>query len=128
MRNQRVLRMLASALLLAVLPGCAWLSHRKASPVVGTWANRTGAVWMIKGDGTFDVDLTRDGKRDAWGKYTVTGDTMTITGIGGMMPKDCKGDGVYHFKRTGPELAFTLISDSCKVRKANILLGWRLRR
>ena len=127
MRNQPVMRMLASAVLLAVLPGCAWMPHRKSSPLVGTWANRTGAVWMIKDDGTFDVDLTRDGKRDAWGNYTVAGDTMTITSAGGMMPKDCNGDGVYHFKRTGPELAFTLVSDSCKLRKASVLLGWRLR-
>ena len=83
---------------------------------------------MIKKDGTFDVDLTRDGKRDAWGKYTIDGETITLSGTGGMMPKDCTGEGVYRFKRSGPELTFTLVHDSCKLRKRNVLLGWRLKR
>ena len=83
---------------------------------------------MIKADGSFDVEMTRNGKRDAWGKYTIEGDTITIAGTGGLMPKDCAGEGVYRFKRSGPELTFTLVRDSCKLRKRNLLLGWRLKR
>ena len=79
---------------------------------------------MIKDDGTFDVDLNKDGKRDAWGHYTVDKDTVTIVATGGLKPKHCEGKGVYQFKRTGDSLRFTLVSDDCKVRKKNVLLGW----
>jgi hypothetical protein len=121
-------RILAGAILFSALPGCAWWPHAKASPVVGTWANRIGTVWTIKEDGTFDVDLTRDGKRDTWGSYTVEGDAMTINDLNPKMSKTCPGPGVYRFQRNGAELTFTLVSDACKLRKANILLGWRLRK
>ena len=96
--------------------------------VVGTWTNAVGTVWMIKADGTFDVDLTKDGKRDAWGRYALAGDTITLQGTGGMHPKGCKGKGVYKFKRDGDNLRFTLVSDTCKLRKKNVLLGWRAKK
>ncbi len=120
----------AGAVSVPLLPGCSWLpwEHRPSSPLVGSWVNRVGAIWMIKADGTFDVDLKRDGKRDAWGKYMVDGDKVTIVSTGGIMPKDCQGEGIYHFRRSGPELIFTLVRDSCRLRKRNVLLGWRLKR
>ena len=126
--HKRSYGILASAAFLTILQGCAWLPQSKLAPVVGSWTNRIGTVWMIKKDGTFDVDLTRGGKRDTWGRYTLEGDTITLTATGGMLPKDCKGDGVYRFQRRGPELSFTLVSDSCELRKRSVLLGWRLRR
>lgn len=92
--------------------------------VVGTWTNALGTVWMIKADGTFDVDLTKDGKRDAWGNYTLAGDTITVWRTGGMAPKGCRGKGVYKFKRNGDNLSFSLVSDSCKLRKKNVLMAW----
>ena len=50
--------------------------------LTGAWTNSFGTVWTVKADGSFDVDLDRDGKRDAWGTYTVAGDVVTITGLG----------------------------------------------
>ena len=92
--------------------------------VVGTWTNQLGTVWMIKADGTFDVDLNKDGKRDAWGNYTLAGDTITVWRTGGMAPKGCRGKGVYKFQRNGDNLNFSLVSDACKLRKKNVLMGW----
>jgi hypothetical protein len=126
--NQRWIQFLVGGLLLAFLPGCAWFQKASLSPLVGSWTNSIGAVWMIKADGTFDVDLTRNGKRDAWGKYSLDGDTVTLVATGGLKPKGCDGKGVYHFVRAGDELTFTLVNDSCKLRKKNVLLPWRLKK
>ena len=75
-------------------------------------------------DGTIEVDVQRDGKRDSWGTYVVEGDTVTIRSVGGLMPKGCSGDGIYHFKREGAEVTFSLVRDSCKLRRTTVLLGW----
>jgi hypothetical protein len=128
MQTRRSIQFLVGGCLLALLPGCAWFQKAGLPPFVGTWTNSIGAVWMIKDDGTFDVDLTRDGQRDAWGKYAVDGDTVTLVSTGGLKPKGCDGKGVYHFVRNGDELTFTLVSDSCKLRKKNVLLPWRLKK
>jgi hypothetical protein len=93
--------------------------------LAGTWTNSLGTIWTMKGDGTFDVDRNHDGTRDIWGIYTVTGDTVTIQGTGGKTPKDCKSPGVYKFSRPNENtLTFTLVSDTCKDRKKNVLLAW----
>ena len=113
-----------AATLVATLPACALFPHRKSIPLLGSWTNRTGAIWTLNRDGTFEVDVQRDGKRDSWGTYAIEGDMLTIHSTGGLMPKGCTGDGVYRFKRDGAELTFTLVHDSCKLRKTNILLGW----
>lgn len=128
MLSKPTLRVLTSAILLAFLPGCAWFPHAASSPLAGAWTNRIGTVWTIKNDGTFDVDLTRSGKRDTWGRYTIAGNTITISDLNPKMPKECQGEGVYHFKRNGTELSFTLVHDSCKLRKKNVLLSWRLKK
>src|SRR5438552_312261 len=107
MYTPRSTQLFLSVILLALLPGCAWFQwfqKSTRSPLVGSWTNPIGTVWMIKSDGTFDVDLTKDGQRDAWGKYTVAHDTVTLVAIGGIKPKGCDGEGVYHFKRTGDDL------------------------
>ena len=84
-----------------------------------------GTVWTMRADGSFDVDLNRDGKRDAWGNTTFQGDTITIIGTGGNVPKGCANStGVYHFKRTGDSLHFTLVSDPCKLRVKNVTQDW----
>jgi hypothetical protein len=103
--------------------GCAMMEQHK-HPLAGNWKNDLGTVWMIHADGTFDVDLNKDGKRDAWGTYTVSGDKVTLMAIGGMHPKGCTGKGVYHFKRDGNTLRFAVVSDACKLRKKNVLMTW----
>ena len=112
---------------MALLQGCAWLPKPGPPRLVGNWTNPLGTVWMIKADGTFDVDLAGRGRRDAWGKYEVNGRTVTLIGTGGLKPKGCDREGVYDFKREGDKLSFTLVNDTCKLRKRNVLLPWRLK-
>ena len=46
-------------------------------------------------------------------------------GTGGKTPKGCNGLGVYKFSRPNENtLTFTLVSDTCKDRKRNVLLAW----
>jgi hypothetical protein len=78
----------------------------------------------MRADGSFDVDLNHDGKRDAWGRCTVEGDRVTIARVGGINPKGCEGDGIYHFTRSGDTLHFTLVKDPCKLRVKNATLDW----
>ena len=77
--------LLGGFLLLA--SGCAFYSRHGSEALVGTWTNAMGTVWIVKADGTFDVDFDRDGKRDGWGKWTVDEDTVTFVRKGGVKPK-----------------------------------------
>lgn len=127
MKMNRFGRIIFATGLVLFLNSCA-LFYSESGPeaVVGTWTNSVGTVWVIKEDGTFEADLNKDNKRDAWGKYTVSGDTMTIIRTGGIKPKGCGGKGIYRFKRTDfDRLEFTFVSDKCKLRKQNVLLPWR---
>jgi hypothetical protein len=92
-----------AALSITLLPGCGIFPRRGPSALVGTWTNQAGTVWTIKENGTFDVDLNDDGRREAWGRYSVEGDLVTLRSTGGYTPKGCKGKGVYHFERTAEE-------------------------
>ncbi len=105
--------------------GCATFPRSGASAITGMWTNALATVWTINSNGTFDVDLNHDGKRDAWGDYTVEGDTVTLMGTGGMVPKGCKGNGVYRFNRRRDTLRFTRVSDRCQLRVKNVMLVWR---
>jgi hypothetical protein len=93
--------------------------------LTGTWTNSLGTVWTMRADGSFDVDLNKDGKRDAWGTCTVDGNTVKIVGVGGVVPKGCTNTtGSYHFTRTKDTLHFTLIKDPCKLRVRNVMMDW----
>jgi hypothetical protein len=105
--------------------GCAMYPRAGAPALIGTWTNPFGTIWTLNNDGTFEVDLNHDNRRDAWGTFTVESDTVTIHGTGGLMPTGCKGDGVYRFHRTGDTMHFTRVHDRCKLRVKNILLTWR---
>jgi hypothetical protein len=126
MKIQSVLRLIFTSALIALVNGCATAPSSGPAALAGTWTNSLGTVWTMTADGTFDVDLHHDGTRDVWGTYTVNGDTVTIQGTGGKTPKGCKGPGVYKFSRPdGNTLTFTLVSDTCRDRKKNVLLAWR---
>src|SRR5713101_6179033 len=115
----------ASALIVLV-GSCATTSRSGPAALAGTWANSLGTVWTMKADGTFDVDRNHDGKRDIWGTFTVSGDTITIqeTGRTTPIPRDCKGPGVYKFSRPSKNtLMLTLVNDACGLRKKNVLLA-----
>lgn len=110
----------------AFLGGCAMFQESSQSALVGTWTNSLGTVWAIKADGTFQVSLSKSRRVDVWGKYTVTGDTMTILEAhGSHTPKACKKSATYKFTRAGEMLTFTKVSDKCKLREKNILAGWK---
>jgi hypothetical protein len=126
MNRQFPRRLLFAAFLLTLFQGCGIFPRSRPSDLVGTWTNSAGAVWTIKPDGTFEVDINNDGKREIWGKYSVSGDLVTLRATGGFMPNNCKGKGLYHFSRTAEDhLEFTLVQDSCRLRRKNVLLGWR---
>lgn len=108
---------------LAALVGCA--NFMGAKSVAGTWTNSLGTVWIIKADNTFDVDRDHDGKVDIHGTYAIQGDTFTIThNEGEKVPKGCNGPGEYKFNHQGNNLTFTLVHDTCKDRKKNVLSPW----
>ena len=125
MKRQGSLQVLTAIAVVLVFDACAMFPHSGPSALVGIWTNSVGTVWTIRENRTFDVDLDHDGKREAWGKYSVDGDKVTLIATGGFMPKSCKGKGLYHFSRPEEDkLQFTLISDACKLRRKNVLMEW----
>ena len=124
MKPQRLLSVILAGLIAILIQGCETFPKSGQPALVGTWTNSIGTVWMLNADGTFEVDLDKDRKRDAWGKYSVDGETVTIWRTGGVNPKGCGGKGIYKFARTEKGLRFTLISDKCTLRKQNVLLAW----
>jgi hypothetical protein len=118
------LQILCAGTLLVFLNGCATTPAGSSTSLAGTWINSLGTVWTIKPDGTFEVDRNHDGKTDITGTYAVTEDTFTILSNQGKIPKRCKGQGAYKFARSGENLSFTLVSDTCGDRKKNMLAPW----
>ena len=126
MNLQFLSRSLLAAVVVLLFQACATTPPTTGiGALAGSWSNSLGTVWTMRADGSFDVDLNKDGKRDAWGTCTVEGNTVTIVGTGGVVPKGCaKTTGSYHFTRTGNTLHFTLIKDPCKLRVKNVTLDW----
>ena len=127
MKKSLLARFLFAGLAMLLLQACATTTTPTTGPaaLTGTWTNSMGTVWTMAADGSFDVDLNHDGKRDAWGKCTVEGNTVTIKGTGGMEPKGCANAiGVYHFTRSNNTLHFTLVKDACSERRKNVILDW----
>ena len=87
----RLFRIFLASILVMSLGACAHYPHQGSLALVGTWKNSAGTIWIMRDDGTFEVDLDQDGKRDSWGKYKVDGDTVTLIRKGGFAPKSCKG-------------------------------------
>ena len=122
MNLRRFLPLLITVIL---VNACAIFPPAGSKALVGTWTNSLGTVWTIKDGGTFEVDLNKDGKRDAWGKYTADANTITIYEAGGKVPKECREAATYRFQRKANTLHFTLVKDTCKLRMKNVLLDWK---
>jgi hypothetical protein len=126
MKTQLLARIVLAGLAVLLLQACATTPTTGPAALAGTWTNSLGTVWTMKTDGSFEVDLNHDGKRDAWGNCAVEGNTVKIVGTGGTVPKGCaKTTGTYHFTRTKDTLHFTLIKDACKERVKNVTLDWQ---
>ena len=125
MKTALLTRIFFTGVAVLLLQACATAPGTGPAALAGTWTNSLGTVWTMNADGSFDVDLNHDGKRDAWGKCTIEGNTVTIVGTGGTVPKGCaKTTGVYHFTRNNDTLHFTLVKDACKERVKNVTLDW----
>jgi len=125
MKTQILARIVLAGVAVLLLQACATTPATGPAALVGTWTNSLGTVWTMKTDGSFEVDMNHDGKRDAWGKCTVEGNTATIVGTGGTVPDGCgKTTGVYHFTRSKDTLHFALVKDACKMRVKNVTLAW----
>lgn len=125
MKTQLLARIALAGVVVLLLQACATTPLSGPAALAGTWTNSLGTVWTMNADGSFDVDLNHDGKRDAWGTCKVEGDKVTIVGTGGTVPKGCaKTTGVYHFTRTKDTLHFTLVMDPCTERVKNVTLDW----
>ena len=124
MKIQCFLRIVFAGTLIALVSACATVPSAKPVSLVGRWSNSLGTVWILKPDGTFQVDLDKDGKPDISGNYTVSGDMLTINEVHGNTPKVCKQPATYRFERVGNELHFTLVSDKCKLRIKNVTRPW----
>lgn len=125
MKTQLLARILFTGIAALLLQACATTPATGPAPLTGTWTNSLGTVWTMNTDGSFDVDLNHDGKRDAWGQCTIEGNTVTVVGTGGTVPKGCaKTTGIYHFTRNKDTLHFTLVKDGCKERVKNVTLDW----
>jgi hypothetical protein len=126
MNCQFTSRILLAAVTALLFPACATTGPTTGvGALTGTWSNSLGTVWTMRADGSFDVDLNKDGKRDAWGTCTVEGNTVTLAGTGGVSPKGCDNTtGAYHFTRSGNTLHCTLIKDPCTLRVKNVTKDW----
>jgi hypothetical protein len=128
MKSSRVLFFFCASASLLLLTGCGlFWKKTESSPLAGTWTNAIGTTWTLKDDRTFQVDIDLDKMRDVWGKYYITNDTITFQSTNGLQPKSCMGKGVYHFRREGDTVHFTLVSDTCRLRRKNLELPWRLK-
>jgi hypothetical protein len=122
---QTSFRIIFAGALIALMAACATAPQSGPAALAGTWTNSMGTVWRLNPDGTFQVDLDKNGKPDVWGHYTVSGDTLTISEVRGKTPKACKQPASYKFNRMGDELHFTLVSDKCKLRIQNVTQAWK---
>src|SRR5689334_8564021 len=114
MKKQIAFRFLLAGIAVALMGVCASYPQTGEAALPGTWTNSLGTVWAISDDGTFTVDLDKDGKPDVWGKYTVSGDMVTLqeTKTSKKMKGACKGAATYKFSRPGKDsIQFTLVKD-----------------
>ena len=98
---------------------CCLALSISAQSIVGKWKMEfssdegTFAIAVdLKDNGTYTLDFGVDGTIEVNGKYTISGDTMTINDVDG----DCKGKGVYTAKATSTTLTMTRVTDECSNR------------
>lgn len=92
------------------------ISMLAQNSIVGTWKvsapDGTGFTVTIKADNTYAVDVGMDGATNWTGKYTLSGNKMTIQDVG----SDCDAKGEYTYSVTATELTMTMVKDDCSNR------------
>src|SRR5260370_42531366 len=103
------LRIILAGALMIVMGACATAPTSGPAALVGTWTNTVGTVWTVNPDGTFQVELDRNGKPDASARYTVFGDSLTISAVRGKTPIPCKAPATCKCNIRGFQMHFTLV-------------------
>jgi hypothetical protein len=134
-----LVRFMIAALLACSLASCAWLPQwswqwpfsppKTPASLVGTWKHRSGALWTIRDDRTFEVDINRDDVADATGTYRLRGPHMiTISNTGGEALPGCEWPGVYRYKVQKDKLSLVAVEDACMERVVLLsAASWRRR-
>jgi hypothetical protein len=86
----------------------SWVRH-----ITDTQGIRFYAELKIKTDNSFEFILLENvpGHTNSSGKFTLSGDTLTI-----IKDADCHGDGVYEIVVSENKLAFVAVTDQCTPR------------
>lgn len=103
-------------------------SAAAAPAIAGKWGVQTSTGMMMtlafNADGTWEFDRNGDMVKDMWGKYTVKGNLLTVTTLGGQTPCAPKQAGTYTIQQNGPQLTFIQRQDDCATRSADFSLFW----
>jgi hypothetical protein len=121
---QRVFSTIVTGIALFALSGCASYPRSGSDAVVGKWTNSRGTLLKMRGDYTF-TSMTRSDMNHVWGSYTIAHHAITFRALGGDVSRNCRSDGLYHFRRISAEaLQFSVVSDKCKTRRRDLVLVW----
>ena len=92
--------------------------------IIGTWNQSAGpAVFAVRPDGSFTMDMNGDGAADISGKYELTGNVIRLIENSPECP-DAQS-GYYRFFIVEDMLFFKAKEDSCVARNNRVLRHWK---
>jgi len=97
---------------------------------LGAWQSVQGpGVITFYHDYRYGIDLDGDAAKDAWGRYNVFMDQISLQAEGGMIGEKCHLPGIYRYSvkgfLKGQELSFNLMGDQCLERIATLGVPWK---
>jgi len=107
------------------LVGCSCFHNpfARAPKLNGTWGNRLGSVWVVRSDGTFEMN--HGGRFLTTGTYSIRRHVLTLTYTGGKIPWDGHETATYRIKRDKKIVRFVILHDTCGERIANLSVKWK---